>query len=186
MPRATKRASCNRGLLDGLRRNAGAVVIDGDPRALHGDRDDRRDFVLLGRVQRVVHQLLENDQRPITDIVTGDVHKLPAGAKLHQAGNRERDPLELLLCLFYRPFSRFGLATICKKWVFCRGGFSKLKIALGLIAVPVKSGGAVLSEVLLFAKWKIFKSFAFSCRSGVTSAGPIAIAHPPGSPASAA
>src|SRR5262249_38735511 len=39
---------------DGLRRNAGAVVLDDDVSVLHGNRDDRRYLGLLAGVESVI------------------------------------------------------------------------------------------------------------------------------------
>src|SRR5262249_46609044 len=40
--------------INGLRRNAGAVVLDDDRVPLHGDRDDRRDLGFLAGVESVI------------------------------------------------------------------------------------------------------------------------------------
>ena len=65
-----------------------ALSSDRDRSGFHGDRDHRRDLGFLTSIERVVHQLLEHDQRPIMDAVPGLILQFAPGAELHQP----RDP----------------------------------------------------------------------------------------------
>ena len=77
--------------VDGLGRDAGAVVGDGDLAGLGRDRDCnlRRDLGLLGDVEPVVDQLLHGDERPALGPVTGLNDQLPLAAEVEQAGGGE-------------------------------------------------------------------------------------------------
>ena len=98
--------------LDGFGLDAAAVVLDGDRPVLYGNRDDRRDLGFLTGIQRIVHQLLEHDQRPVIGRVTGLILQLALGAELHEP----RDPeghagqFRLRLCL---GFPASGLVRLC-------------------------------------------------------------------------
>ena len=106
-------------------------------------RDDRRDLGLLGGVEGVVDQLLEDDQQPFIGAVAGLVDEFALAAELHQAGDLEGDAGEFRLALRLRlaagggPLGpralRPGVATICKKlgsWATLLAG-SKLASARG-------------------------------------------------------
>ena len=56
-------------VLDHVGGQAGTVVLDGDPALVDRDRDHRRDAGLLGGVDRVVEQFLQDHDRPRIAIV---------------------------------------------------------------------------------------------------------------------
>ena len=72
--------------VDGLGRDAGAVVFDDDLAGLarYRNRDLRRDAGLLGTVDPVVDQLLDDDERPVLDPVAGLRDQLALGAEFEQ------------------------------------------------------------------------------------------------------
>ena len=77
---------------DGFRRQAGAVVADRDlaGRGRYLDHDFRRDAGLLAGVDRVVDQLLQDDERPVIGLVAGLRRQLLDGAEFEQPGGAER------------------------------------------------------------------------------------------------
>ena len=92
------------------------VVLDDDRSRLDGDRDHRSDFGLLTGVQRIVHQLLQHDERPLLDAVPGLVLQFPPGAEFHQPRNLKATRVSFGCCFSLRFFRFFrpGFATICK------------------------------------------------------------------------
>jgi hypothetical protein len=69
---------------DDVGRQAGAVVGDGDSRLVDTDGDLRHGAGFLAGVERVVDQLLQDDQRPVTGLVTGLRDQLLATAEIEQ------------------------------------------------------------------------------------------------------
>src|SRR5262249_9099809 len=83
---------------DYARRNTGAAVGDRDPVTGHVDMDAWRRPGFLARVDRVIDQLLQDDQRPLLDTVSRLVDQLLAGAELQKARSRKRLAVQSGLC----------------------------------------------------------------------------------------
>src|SRR5271156_3099009 len=95
--------------VDRLLGNSRAVVLDRNRAALRRDRelDNRRNAGLLARVERVIDCFLEDDERPVPDIVAGLVLQLAHAAELHETGDLKRDA-----CQFMSPFPRLRLPDL--------------------------------------------------------------------------
>ena len=85
-----------------------------DRSGFDGDRDHRGDLGLLTGVERIVHQLLEHDERPLVDAVPGLVLQFPPGAELHQPRDPEGHAGQLRFACVSSASARSGFATICK------------------------------------------------------------------------
>ena len=79
---------------DRLGRNARAVVTDDDAGVRDFDHDDRRNAGLLAGIERVVDELLLDDERPIIGVVAGLVDELFFRAELGQARSREDEAVQ--------------------------------------------------------------------------------------------
>ena len=78
-------------------RDAGAVVADRDAVLLDRDGDVRRDSGLLGGIEGVVEKLLEDDQRPVVDVVSGLRDQLLDRREVEEPRGREGGALQLFL-----------------------------------------------------------------------------------------
>ena len=83
--------------LDGLGVDTARIVLDDDRSRIDDDRDVGRDLGLLAGIERVVHDLLAHDQRPIIDRVPGLILQLTFAAELHQPRDLEGYTGELRL-----------------------------------------------------------------------------------------
>ena len=81
-------------VLDGLRRDAGAVVRHRDSGLVDRDGDRRRDAGLLAGVDAVVDQLLKDDERPCLAPVTGLRDQLLLAREVEQSRRAKGGALE--------------------------------------------------------------------------------------------
>jgi hypothetical protein len=86
-------------ILDHLRRQAGAVVADSDPVFIDADGDRGCDPCLLAGVERVVDQLLEDDERPVVWLVTGLRDQFLAAAEIEQTARLKGGSLQMVSAL---------------------------------------------------------------------------------------
>jgi hypothetical protein len=75
---------------DGIRGDAGAVVGDGDPRLIDLHSDGRGGSPILTGVNGVVHQFLDDDQRPHLRAVPDLGGKFLLAKEVHQSRGAER------------------------------------------------------------------------------------------------
>ena len=69
---------------DGLSRDAWPVVAHSNPAAGDGHADHRRNASLLAGVERVVGQLLQDNERPVVGLVTGLSREFLLATELEQ------------------------------------------------------------------------------------------------------
>ena len=87
---------------DRLRRDAGAVVGDGDPGGVDPDGDLGPDLGLLAGVEGVVDQLLQHDQRPCVGLVPGLRDQLLPATEVQEPAGAERGALQFRCCCPHR------------------------------------------------------------------------------------
>ena len=97
-------------VLDHLSRDARAVVLDGNPAIVNHNRDGRRATGLLGGVDRIVNELLEDHQRPGSPLMADLGDQLLLGGEVEQATGAERGALESGPC-------RNGMARLAARWM---------------------------------------------------------------------